>query len=417
MSPAAPQTGTLWGHQNLQLYLTGQTASALGSSVSQIATPVLAVLQLDAGTAEVALLALLGQLPQAMLALHAGAWADRHSKRQQMITGDLINALALITVPLAAALGALTLTQLMAVAIVQGVATALHDAAATSYLPTLVDRSLIQRSTSLVGALLALATTAGSNLGAALTGALGPARALSADVTSHLVSAWCTARSKAASAPALPPPRGGRLLTEISTGLRYVYGNATLRTLTLMNTTLVFGLGLIHTLWVLYLVRNLAMSATTVGVVMGVGALGAAAGALFAPRLSARHGPGPMMLTALALTPVTQIPLLLATPGRMSEIAIGIALFLQMACTNSVGATQRSIRQFVTATDRQARMQAVNAFMTTGSRPLAALLAGGLGSWIGARPPLVVGAGLLVLPFVVLYCSPLRSLRQMPGAS
>ncbi|MFF3359206.1 MFS transporter [Streptomyces sp. NPDC002917] len=415
LPPASSQSRTR-GRKNLQLYLTGQTVGAVGNSISQIATPVLAVVQLDATTAQVALLALLGQLPQALLALHAGAWADRRSKRRQMIIGDVVSALVLITVPLAAVLGALTLTQLMAVAIVQGAASALYDAAATSYLPALVDRSLIQQNTSRVGALLAVATTVGSNLGAALTGALGPARAVSADVLSHLISAWCTARIKAPDAPP-PPSPGGRLLSEIGEGLRYVYVNSTLRTLTLMNSALVFGLAVISTLWVLYLVRTLAMSTTAVGVLMGVGALGAAAGALLAPRLSVRHGPGPTMLVALALTPLTQIPLLLAAPGRMWQIAIGAALFLQMVCTNAVGATQRSIRQYVTAADKQARMQAVNTCMTTGSRPLASFLAGALGTWIGVRNPLAVGTCLLVVPFVVLYCSPLRTLRQMPGPS
>lgn len=85
------------------------------------------------------------------------------------------------------------------------------------------------------------------------------------------------------------------------------------------------------------------MSPTAFGVVLGVGALGAAAGALAAPVLARRHGPGPMMLGALALTPCTQIPLLLATPGTTWQVVIGCALFLQLACAGAAGTTQRSI--------------------------------------------------------------------------
>jgi MFS family permease len=142
-----------------------------------MALPVPAVLHLDATTAQVAWLAFLGQLPPALLALHAGVLADRHSKRRQMITGDLVSAAVLATVPVSAALGTLTLTltQLMIVALVQGAASVLHGAAAISLLPSLVDRSMIQRSNSRVGALFAVATTAGSHLGAALTALLGPA--------------------------------------------------------------------------------------------------------------------------------------------------------------------------------------------------------------------------------------------------
>ncbi|MFF6829126.1 hypothetical protein [Streptomyces longwoodensis] len=85
------------------------------------------------------------------------------------------------------------------------------------------------------------------------------------------------------------------------------------------------------------------MGATAFGVVLGIGALGAAAGALAAPSLAARYGPGPMMLAALAITPLTQIPLLLASPGLGWQFAIGGALFLQLACAAAAGTTQRTI--------------------------------------------------------------------------
>lgn len=62
----------------------------------------------------------------------------------------------------------------------------------------------------------------------------------------------------------------------------------------------------------------------------------------------------------------------------------------------------------------QARMQAVSTCLTSGARPLGALLAGGLGNWAGVRPALVVGACLLLVPVVVLALSPLRALRDMP---
>lgn len=156
------------------------------------------------------------------------------------------------------------------------------------------------------------------------------------------------------------------------------------------------------------------MSATAFGVLLGLGALGAAAGALTAPALARRWGPGPMMLAALAITPLTQLPLLLASPGLRWQIAIGAALFLQLACAGAAGTTQRSIRQIITAAGMQARMQAVSTWLTAGARPAAALFAGGLGTWIGVRPTLIAGTFLLLVPLVVLARSPLRALRHMP---
>ncbi|MFI2206494.1 MFS transporter [Streptomyces sp. NPDC020192] len=101
-SPCAPVSPagrpSLRQHQDFRRYLTGQAASVAGSSISSMAIPVLAVLELKAIPAQVAWVTFLGQLPPALLALHAGALADRHSKRKQMITGDLA-ILALRTPP------------------------------------------------------------------------------------------------------------------------------------------------------------------------------------------------------------------------------------------------------------------------------------------------------------------------------
>ncbi|OII65546.1 hypothetical protein BJP40_01250 [Streptomyces sp. CC53] len=75
---------------------------------------------------------------------------------------------------------------------------------------------------------------------------------------------------------------------------------------------------------------------------------------------------------------------------------------------------ENTFRQIITSAGMQARMQAVSTWLTAGARPVAALLAGGLGTWIGVRPTLTAGTFLLLVPLGVLSRSPLRALRQMP---
>ncbi|MEU3553328.1 hypothetical protein [Streptomyces fragilis] len=48
---------------------------------------------------------------------------------------------------------------------------------------------------------------------------------------------------------------------------------------------------------------------------------------------------------------------------------------MQLACAAAVGTTQRSIRQLVTLTGLQARMQAVSTWLASASRPVGALFA------------------------------------------
>ncbi len=147
---------------------------------------------------------------------------------------------------------------------------------------------------------------------------------------------------------------------------------------------------------------------------MGAATLGSCAGALLAPRMTRWFGPGPMMLAALILTPLAQIPLLLASSGRSWQIAIGAALAVQLFCAAAAGTTQRSIRQMITTPRLQGRMQAVSSWLTGGSRPFAAPLAGAIGTLHGVRSALIAGTILLLVPVAVLAFSPVRSLRALP---
>ncbi|GLV88366.1 hypothetical protein Slala03_80550 [Streptomyces lavendulae subsp. lavendulae] len=92
-SSTEPSSGagpSLWRHRDFRRYLSGQAASVTGSAISSMVIPVLAVLEWDATTAEVAWLTFLGQLPPALPALHWGprqppfqAEADDHRRPGQ----------------------------------------------------------------------------------------------------------------------------------------------------------------------------------------------------------------------------------------------------------------------------------------------------------------------------------------------
>ncbi|WP_414169155.1 MFS transporter [Streptoverticillium reticulum] len=414
-SAPAEQNSGLWRHRSFRLYLLGESASVAGSSVSSVAIPYLAVVELHATTGQVSLITFLAQVPNVVFALHVGALADHRRKRPLMIYGDLVCVAALTTLPFAAAFDMLSLYQLMGVAFVQATAALVHDAAAISYLPSLLDRSLIQQGNSRIGAVFSLATTAGSTFGAFLVGVLGAARAVTADALSYAVSAWCIARIPDTESP--PAQRDRQQFAEIREGLRYVFADPTLRTLTITNAVISFALGIMNTVWALYLLRELRFGSTAFGAAMGVAACGSFAGALLAPRLTRAFGPGAMMLAALVLLPLTQLPLLMAAPGLGGQLMITAALAVQLFCSAAAGTTQRSIRQVITDEHMQARMQAVSTWLTSGSRPLAAAVAGVTGSLWGVWWALVVGAVFLTAPPVLFLLSSVRTLKTMPQAA
>ena len=111
-------------------YWSASTVSMVGDQVTTIAVPLTAVLSLHAGAAAMGYLTALEWLPSLLFGMHAGAWADRHGRRRQlMIACDLGRCALLGTVPVCWALGVLTLWQLFAVVFAAGTLSILFNVA------------------------------------------------------------------------------------------------------------------------------------------------------------------------------------------------------------------------------------------------------------------------------------------------
>lgn len=106
--------GPLWRNRDFMWLWAAQSVSQLGSQISGLAIPLVAILVLDASTFEVAVLAVVGWAPFFFFSLPAGAWIDRLRRRPILIAADWGRALALGSIPLAYLLDAMTLTQLSA---------------------------------------------------------------------------------------------------------------------------------------------------------------------------------------------------------------------------------------------------------------------------------------------------------------
>ncbi|MFE5535534.1 MFS transporter [Streptomyces sp. NPDC056492] len=411
------QPGTRLG-QGFRLYLSGEAAGLVGTSVHLVALPALAVLELEATAGQAALLASLAHLPTFLLALPAGAVVDRYGKRALMVGTDLAAAGAASVIPLAAAAGVLSMPVLYGVALVLGTLTVVHQAAAIAFVPQLVDPDRLHRANSRVGAAFGAADTAGTYTGTALIALIGAARALWLDVLSYLASAWCAARIPEAGAPLetalVAPGRGRRLAGEIGEGLAYTARTPLVRDLVLALTLTGMGVGVSGALFAYHLLTALEAGPTGLGLVMGLSGVGALAGALVAPRIVARFGPGRTLLAGFATCPVAGVPVLVAGPGPVWLAVLAAAGALQLAAAAVAGTTQRSVRQQICPPRLQSRAQQTSTWLVSGSKPFAALAAGAVATAFGVRAALAAGTLLLVLPVLVLWRSPVSRLTAMP---
>jgi MFS family permease len=412
MSASSPGSG-LWRHSDFRRYWGGQAVSVAGSGITTIGTSVIAVVDLHASTLQVALIAVAVKLPPLLLSLHAGVLADRYRKRPIVISCDVLCAVTLASIPLTRLVAGVTLGHLYAVAFLVSALQVVGGNASISYLPTLLRGDQLKEGNSKLAATNSLSDLAGNNLGGLLVTLLGAARAITLDTASYLICAFCLLRIRHREPEPAPRPADTSHWTEIREGLNYTLKAPLVRSIVLSNATTSFARAASSALWSLYLLRELSWSPAVLGIVMGAGGVGGFLGAVVWRPLERRWGAGPVMLTALAVNPAAQIPLIVVGPGAAGQIAIGAGMLIQTCAAVAHGGLQRSVRQELCPDHLQGRAQATGAWLAFGLRPLAALLAGALGTLVGLRPTLGAITCLLCAPFVILWRSPVRALHTI----
>jgi MFS family permease len=404
--------GGLWRHPDF-LHLWGsQTVSQLGSQVSFLALPLAAVLVVDASAFQVALLGTAVMAPWLLFALPAGVWVDRVSRRPILVVADLGRAAVLASVPVAYAFGALTMAQLYVAAFAAGTLTVFFDVAYQSYLPALVERSQLVDGNAKLEVSRAGASVAGPGLGGALVGAVTAPYAVAVDAASFLASALLLFRIRA---PESPPAREvrGSVRAELVDGLRYVFGDARWRSLMGYVASVNFFFTVAESIFIVYAVRVLGLSAPLIGLVFTLSNLGGIVGALVVSRVSHRLGVGRTLVVSgfLGGPPLLLVPLAPAS-FPIPFLVVGW-LFLSFGVV-MYNVTAVSLIQALTPERLLGRMNASRRLVVWGTIPIGSVVGGALASTIGLRETIFVGAIGASFSFLFLYFSPLRTIHEMP---
>src|SRR5437588_8932043 len=108
-SSGAPRS--LWHNRDYLLLWSGQALSDIGGAISELAYPLL-VLAVTHSPAQAGIVAALRSLPSTLFSLFAGVLVDRWDRKWVMLVCDIGRALCLASIPVAFALGHLTIWQL-----------------------------------------------------------------------------------------------------------------------------------------------------------------------------------------------------------------------------------------------------------------------------------------------------------------
>ncbi|MCX4715743.1 MFS transporter [Streptomyces virginiae] len=371
--------------------------SAFGTSLGFGAFPLMAILVLDSGPAQVAALAAAGRVLGAVLAVPLGPWVEPRRKRPVMVGADLTRFAALISVPVAFALGWLGFAQLLLVSVVVAAADIAFKAAAGAYLKTLVPAGDLLVANSRFESTTWTATMVGPPLGGALIGMFGPVVTVVADAVSYLLSALGIRSvggtepnpGRAAGAPRL---RAGDLLE----GWRHILRHPVLRPL-FLNAIVVNGLIMAsEPLLALLLLRGLGFAPWQYGLVFALPCIGGLVGSRLAPRLVARYGRHRVLRTAGALRACWPLGLAFVPPGVPGMALVITVQFGLVACCGLFNPVLATYRLTHVDPDRLARTQA--AWAISSSVTIAVLTAGwGVLAVVTGPRTAIAAAGVLLL--------------------
>lgn len=402
-------------HADFRRLWLGDTASQLGFALGSLALPYLAVTELAASNFQMGVLSALGSLGFLLVGLPAGAIIDRHRKRSVMMLADLARAALLLTLPIAWWSGLLSLVQLMVVAALVGVFTVFFDVSYQSYLPFLVPADQVVEGNAKLQASQSVSQACGPALAGFLLHRISAVWVLLGNAMGYLGSAACLARI-AHREPA-PRPHGTRTLrADIAEGLRFIVGHRLLRRLiactAVSNLTASMGAALI----VVFMVRDLHLSAFTIGLIDSVAACGGVVGALLATAIARRLGEGPTIIVTAAATSVLVLcnPLASVLPPVPTMMIGGAVLMVAMVSYNVATV---SFRQRLCPPELLGRMNASARFIVWGTIPVGSFLGGVLGSAIGVLPTLWLAGGLGLSAVVPVATPTLWRLRRLPDHS
>jgi len=408
-------SGSAGGDRDFRLYWIGLAINSLGSQVSLLALPLIAVVLLNADANQMGILTAVGYVPFILVGLQAGVWVDRMRRRPLLIWSNLLSAGLLLTIPLAAVLDYLRIEHLYVLALLIGGIHVVSDVAEQSFLPSLVERSRLQAANARLSGSDSVAQIIGPSVAGVLIQVLTAPIAILLDAVSFVVSALLLSGMRTAEPPPLPDEERRNTRGLIMEGLRHVTSHRLLRPIFSCGAMHNFSRRMIEALFILYAVDQLGFDPIALGIVFAAGGPASLLGAVIAVPLARRIGLGPTIAWMQVLTGIACLAAPLASgPEWMTIGLLALGQALLGIARPVFNIAQLSLRQAITPERLQGRVNATMRFIMWGVTPFGALAGGLLGASIGLRQTLFVAAIGVLAAAIWIVRSPVIALRELP---
>ena len=406
-----------WRNSDLRTILTGELISDFGSQIGDVALPIFAATTLDATAGQMAGLLSAEYIPRIVVGLAAAGWIDRVRRRPVLVSTNLARCMTLSLVALAAWRQVLAMEHLYLVAIVLAGLDVLFESTFAAYLPTLVPTPMLTAANGARASSSAAASVFGPALGGALISIVGAPAAIATDGVSFIASVVALASLRASEVRPAPGLRSTPPVAAILQGWHWLLREPTLRAFAATACTANFFYRVIMSVYVLYLTRDLGLSAAAVGVIFGFGGgVGVLIGSLAAAPLARVFGVGRSMVAAHLLFGIMGIPLALsAFVPRYAAALVFASEFLQLAVNAVYMVNRTSVEQALSPPHLRGRIQSGRNVFHAVAGVLGLAFGGLLATALTPAAAIAVGVIGGLTSFMWLLFSPLRTHHELPS--
>ena len=409
----ASSIGVLSNRDFLKFWI-GQTVSIFGSGVTFIALPLTAMYALHASAMQMGLLRAAGEVPYLIMSLFIGVMVDRVRRKTLMIAVDLGRAALIGAIPALTLLHLLNIYDLYIAAIAVGGLSVMFDTANQAYLPSLTGREELQKANSAIQFTFSLGQISGPAVAGLLVSLLTAPVTLLIDAVSYLVSALSLISIKKRE-PIIEgrPVAERKILRDVSQGLQVLLRHSVIRPLTLAMGGISMFFSAFLSVYFLYLGRDIGLTASLMGFVLAVGAVGATVGAIVTGRFGGRLSPGLAVIIGESFFAGGAWLVPLAGGTHWLKVAtVTVAALVAFFGGTSAFIVSTTMLQKATPDRLLGRVSAASKTFLIGLNPIGAIIGGVVGSVWGLRPTLIMGASGITVMVLWLLLSPVRSTSE-----
>jgi len=396
----------VWRNADFVRLWAASTISVFGDFFTVFALPLL-VFSTTGSALQTGLTLAAETVPYVVVSPFAGVLVDRADRRMILIVTRVAQFFLVGSIPAAAALGVLTMPQILAVAFLSGSVAVLFGAAALSAVPNIVVPEHLVAANAAQQLSFSIAALAGPPLAGVLVALTGsPEWALTVDAASFLVgAALLAAIRRRMQADRDPDASPATVMVDLREGLRYVWGHRLVRTAALLLFTFNVMLGGVLGQLVVYGRTELELADFPLSLLFAADG----AGTLLAAGLAARLGRGRRMgRIVLGALPMTALCVCVLAVAPNLAVALG-ALVVFGAVQTVMFVNLISLRQRIVPDRLQGRVNATARAVAVSGTPLGALLAGVLAEPFGVRAVFLGLAALAMINAAAAFATPLRT--------